>query len=77
MHLVDRDRRVECVGVVLDSRAGRGSFAASITTEAVEGPHLGGEGDRVGLERQQRAVVADDLVFVFVVRPAPGMKISQ
>ena len=29
-------------------------------------PHLGGEGDRIGLERQHVAVAADDLVFVLV-----------
>ena len=34
-------------------------------------------GERVGLERQERAVGADDLVFIGQAGMDPGMKISQ
>ena len=56
------------------SRAGvgRGTLAASTTTEAVDGRISAPNANRIRLKRQQRAGAADDLVFVFVAGARAG-----
>ena len=65
MHLVDRHRRGGGIGVVFEARRPR-QVRGIDDDRRGRGPRLGRERDRVGLERQQLPVRADDLVLVFV-----------
>ena len=65
MHLVDRHRRRQRVGVMLEPRRLRQPCGVD-HDRGGRGPLLGRERHRIGLQRQQLPVAADDLVFVFV-----------
>ena len=65
MHLVDRHRRRQRVGLVLQPR-NRRQLCRIDHDRRGRRPLLGAERHRIGLQRQQCAVRADDLVLVFV-----------
>jgi hypothetical protein len=67
MHLVDRDRRAQRVGSGGERRRPADGLEIDDDRSGAR-PHLGGESHRIGLQRQQLAVGADDLVFVLVSR---------
>ena len=76
MHLVDRDRRLAVVAPPALGHPGRRPAThardGAATTEAVRGGGSVRFGMRVGLQRQQRAVGAEQLVFVERAGAEPG-----
>ena len=69
--LVDADRRVAVVAaprVSIHAMSSQTWRDGAATSEAVAGGCSARAGVRVGLERQQRALGAEDLVFVDMVR---------